>query len=338
VAAAEGFREAGVLPVLKHFPGHGDTGADSHHELPVQPAERSRLDRVELVPFRAALAAGAPAVMTTHILFPALDPELPATLSRPILTGLLREELGFDGLVCTDCLEMRGIADHWGPEEAAVLALRAGADVLLVCHTRETQVRMRDALCRAVREGRLSEDRIGESVRRVGRVRELTAGVREQPPNPGLVSAERYRELEARVSEASLRLLPGSRTLEGWTRADPVVVSGAAWPARALAGTLAARGWTARPLPWDETLAARIADPGTQLVWMALPDEPFPGGRPAEAAARLLADHPRRLVVAAREPYCLDRYPAQVPRLAAWGSQPPHLEALARWLGRRAYG
>ena len=93
-----GFLDAGILPVVKHFPGHGDTGADSHLELPLQPAGRERLEAIELAPFRAALQAGAPAVMTTHILFPALDPELPATLSPAILTGLLRRDMGFDGL------------------------------------------------------------------------------------------------------------------------------------------------------------------------------------------------------------------------------------------------
>ncbi|MGV3722980.1 MAG: beta-N-acetylhexosaminidase, partial [Actinomycetota bacterium] len=170
VAAVAGFREAGILPVIKHFPGHGDTTQDSHLELPVQPAERDRLDAVELAPFRAALAAGAPAVMTTHIMFPALDPQLPATLSHRIITGLLRQELGFDGLVVTDCLEMKGIANQWSPEDTAVLALEAGADMLLVCHTQETQLRMFRALVEAVRGGRLPEARLHQSVERVARV------------------------------------------------------------------------------------------------------------------------------------------------------------------------
>lgn len=328
VAAVQGFREAGVLPVLKHFPGHGDTDADSHFELPVQPAGRSRLDQVELVPFLAALKAGAPAVMSTHILFPRIDPELPATLSPRILTGLLREELGFDGLIITDCLEMRGIADHWGPEEAAVLALQAGADALLVCHTWETQTRMRDAVLKAVREGRLSEERIGQSVRRVQRARELTAGVRERPRNPALVGAEKYRELEASVSEASLKLLPGSRPLRGWKRSDPVIVSGAEIPVRRLAPVLAAEGFTVEARPGGEPGTG----PGSQLIWMALPDEPFPDGRPPVDFARRLVEHPRVLVIGAREPYCLGHYPEELPRLATWGTLPPHVEALARWL------
>lgn len=199
LAAVAGFRDSGVLPVVKHFPGHGDTDSDSHLELPVQPAPRARLNEVELVPFRAAIDAGAPAVMTSHILFQSIDPNLPATLSRAVLSGLLRGELGFDGLIVTDCLEMNGIALHWSPEEAAVLSVEAGADMLLVCHTLDTQRRMHRALCDAVRTGRLPERRLRESAERIAHARELTAAVRAATPRPELVSAPAYRELESRL-------------------------------------------------------------------------------------------------------------------------------------------
>ncbi len=167
-AAVRGFQEdAGILACGKHFPGHGDTDTDSHHALPRIGIGRARLEAVELVPFRAALAAGLSAVMTSHILFPALDAHLPATLSPAILTGLLRGELGFEGLVITDDLEMKGVADGWGAAEAAVLAVLAGADVLLCCHTWETQRQIQRALVGAVETGRLSESRVDESVARV---------------------------------------------------------------------------------------------------------------------------------------------------------------------------
>jgi beta-N-acetylhexosaminidase len=194
LAALAGFREGGVLPVVKHFPGHGDTGVDSHLALPVQPADRERLDRVELPPFRAAIEAGAPVVMSSHILFPALDPDLPATLSPRFLTGLLREELGFTGLIVTDCLEMQGIAARWTPEEAAVLAVSAGADLLVVCHTAATQLRMRDALVAAVRGGRLAESRLRESVARAEAALGQVPGV---PRRPETVGAAAYLKLEA---------------------------------------------------------------------------------------------------------------------------------------------
>ena len=167
-AAVRGFQEdAGILACGKHFPGHGDTDTDSHHALPRIGHDRARLEAVEMVPFRAALEVGLAAVMTSHILFPALDPALPATLSPAILTGLLRGELGFEGLIITDDLEMKGVADGWGAAEAAVLAVLAGADILLCCHTWETQRKIHSALVRTVETGRLTETRVDESVARI---------------------------------------------------------------------------------------------------------------------------------------------------------------------------
>ena len=168
VAAVRGFQEdAGILACGKHFPGHGDTETDSHHALPRIPHPRSRLEAIELVPFRAAIAAGIGAIMTSHIVFPALDAKLPATLSPSILTGLLREEMGFDGLIITDCLEMKGVAEGWGSAEAAVLAALAGADILLCCHTWKTQVAIQSELAAAVRSGRLPVAQIETAVGRI---------------------------------------------------------------------------------------------------------------------------------------------------------------------------
>ena len=168
VAAIYGFQtDASILACGKHFPGHGDTETDSHFALPTIRRSRAALDAVELVPFRAAIAAGLAAIMTAHILFPALDPALPATLSPAILTGLLRQELGFTGLIITDDLEMRGVADRWGAPEAAVLAVLAGADILLCCHEWEAQRSIHAALTAAVRTGRLTESRLDQSLTRI---------------------------------------------------------------------------------------------------------------------------------------------------------------------------
>lgn len=178
VAAVRGFQDdAGILACGKHFPGHGDTDTDSHLALPQIKHSRQRLEDVELVPFRAAMEAGLAAVMTAHILFPALDAERPATLSPAILTGLLRQELGFEGLVITDSLEMRGVADHWGASEAAILAAIAGADILLCCHTPEVQRAIRDALVAAVRSGRLPQARVDESLARIARAKKQWVAV-----------------------------------------------------------------------------------------------------------------------------------------------------------------
>ena len=172
VQAVLGLQEdAGILACGKHFPGHGDTNIDSHLALPRISHGRARLESVEMVPFRAAALAGLGAVMTSHIMFDAIDPGLPATLSPAILTGLLRQQMGFDGLVITDDLEMRGIADHWGAGEAAVLAVLAGADLLLCCHTYSTQQAITAALTEAAASGRIPAARLAESQARIARAK-----------------------------------------------------------------------------------------------------------------------------------------------------------------------
>ncbi|BFU43705.1 glycoside hydrolase family 3 protein [Krasilnikovia sp. MM14-A1004] len=172
-AFVAGLQRAGVAACAKHFPGHGDTSVDSHHAVPVIDRSRAELDDCELRPFRAAIAAGAQAVMTGHLLVPALDPELPATLSRRILTGLLREELGFTGLIVTDGIEMEGVRRRYGLAGAAVRALAAGADAICVGgdHADErTAVLLRDALVAAVRSGELAEERLRDAAERVRRL------------------------------------------------------------------------------------------------------------------------------------------------------------------------
>lgn len=333
IAAVAGLSDAGVLPVIKHFPGHGDTGEDSHLELPTLAIERSRLDTVELPPFAAAVAMGAPAVMSTHILFPALDPDLPSTLSHRILTGILREELGFQGLIVTDCLEMKGIADHWGPEEAAVLAVEAGADMLLVCHTLDTQRRMHQALCEAVRTGRLTEARLQQSVARVQQARDRVASVRGGERHPDRVSAAHYRDLETRVADDALALVADApRTLPPFNHSAPVFVGGAPALARQFAAALAAHDGPATAVASPQEVPAG----GAQVVWIVLPHDPFPDGRPTDQVVDWLLGQRRAVVVAAREPYCLAHYPEPLPRIAAWGALPVHLEAVARALsGKR---
>ncbi|MBI3768348.1 MAG: beta-N-acetylhexosaminidase [Deltaproteobacteria bacterium] len=160
-------RAVGLLTCGKHFPGHGDTTADSHLELPIVDKSRRDLARTELVPFRRAITAGIPMLMTAHVLYAALDPKRPATLSRAILTDLLRRRLGFRGVICSDDLEMRAIADHYGPGEAAVAALAAGADLLLYCHCQDDLRIAIAAVERAVADGRLPERHIAAAHRRV---------------------------------------------------------------------------------------------------------------------------------------------------------------------------
>jgi beta-N-acetylhexosaminidase len=161
-----GVEENGALATAKHFPGHGDTASDSHIDLPVIRVDKDRLERLELVPFRAAIASGASSIMTGHLSIPALepDPNTPATLSRHILTDLLRNELGYQGLVVTDAMDMGGITVRYAPGEAAVRAFEAGADALLMSPVPDAAF---EGLQNAVRSGRVSRERLDASARRI---------------------------------------------------------------------------------------------------------------------------------------------------------------------------
>ena len=175
--AVGAMEEAGtVIPVVKHFPGHGDTSVDSHVDLPVVDKTLDELWQSELVPFDMALSGEywgeqkmdpAPAVMVAHILMTQIDPDLPASLSPAVVTGLLRQEMGYEGVVCTDDLIMAAISDTYGMGEAAVLAVEAGCDLLLVCHEADNLTAAREALLAAVDSGRISMERLDQSVYRI---------------------------------------------------------------------------------------------------------------------------------------------------------------------------
>ena len=170
-----GLQAGGVAAVGKHFPGHGNTAVDSHVQLPTLPHSVRELEQIELVPFRRSIAADTDiaAIMSAHIVFPAVDPSgAPATLSRPVMTGLLRDALGFRGLVLSDDLAgMRAITDHFAPGEAAVRAVQAGVDMLIVGGGLPRQIESRDALLTALRLGTLSRERVDDAVRHVLQVK-----------------------------------------------------------------------------------------------------------------------------------------------------------------------
>ncbi|MCF1598744.1 glycoside hydrolase family 3 protein [Streptomyces muensis] len=207
-AYVTGLQSAGVAACTKHFPGHGDTAVDSHHALPRIDADASVLADRELAPFRAAMAAGTRAVMSAHILVPALDPDHPATLSRPVLTDLLRGELGYTGLIVTDGMEMQAIAATYGIERGSVLAIAAGADAICVgggLADDETVRRLRDALVAAVHAGELPEERLAEAAERVRELARWSATATpategEGRPDVGLVAARRALKLTGAAS------------------------------------------------------------------------------------------------------------------------------------------
>ena len=187
-AFLRGAQAEGVLCCAKHFPGHGDTSSDSHLELPLLSHSRERLERIELPPFRQAIAAGVASVMTAHLLLPSLDPDLPATLSPVVLNDLLRQELGFDGLVVTDALVMEAITGRYGAGEAAVLALEAGADLVLMPADADAAL---DAIVAAIEAGRLSHERLEASLerRRLALARSSSAQQQQSKPATGSSTA-----------------------------------------------------------------------------------------------------------------------------------------------------
>ncbi|GIH52398.1 beta-N-acetylhexosaminidase [Microbispora rosea] len=232
IAWIEGLQSAGVAACAKHFPGHGDTVTDSHLALPAVRASREVIERRDLPPFRAAIAAGVRAVMCGHLLVPAVD-ELPATLSRAVLTGLLREELGFDGLAVTDAIEMRAVAALHEPGEIAVRALAAGADAICVGVSSargESVYALRDAITRAVREGRLAEERLAEAA---GRVRDLAAWYDAQAEARAAAARDADEGLGLAAATAALRATPAEQAAPPLTKA-PLVVHLAARPSQAV--------------------------------------------------------------------------------------------------------
>ncbi len=172
LVTAAGLQDNKVVACGKHFPGHGDTTVDSHKELPVVDVSRERLNATELPPFRRAAAAGIASMMTAHVLYKALDDQQPATLSPAVITHLLRREIGYDGLVLTDDLEMRAIVDHYGPGDSAVRAVEAGCDVLLICKERDREVAAFEAVEKAVASGTITTERLDQSAARIQRVKQ----------------------------------------------------------------------------------------------------------------------------------------------------------------------
>jgi beta-N-acetylhexosaminidase len=171
-AQARGLRAGGVIPCGKHFPGHGATHVDSHDDLPRDERTLDELQQIDLAPFRMAIAEEIEMIMTAHILYPKLDPDAPASRSRRIIDGLLRQQLNYQGVVATDDLEMGAIVRHVAVEQVAVQALHAGVDLLLICHTLDLALTAREACWQALCDGTLSEQRIEESIVRLAALRQ----------------------------------------------------------------------------------------------------------------------------------------------------------------------
>ena len=341
--AVDGFQENGVLACAKHFPGHGDTNIDSHLALPTVHGDWDRINSVELPPFRSVIEAGVGSIMTTHILFPSLDGAAPATVSAPLLTGLLRNRMEFTGLVITDCLEMDAIGKTMGTAQGAVNALKAGADVALVCHTPATQQETIDCILNAVDYGELPERRLDEAVARVlaakGRYITDTGRVGEA------WNAPEHGELERKIAQAAVTVVRNAGGIPAILD-RPVLVVSAHSAGTALAQALESLGVKVETLalephlPDGETAeqlssaAARSQEFGTVIAATA-PREPWSERpmdveRQAVAVRRLHSDFGHRLIaVALKEPYDIRRYPEVSNYLVGYGYSPAVISAIA---------
>jgi beta-N-acetylhexosaminidase len=188
----------GLVPVAKHFPGHGRTALDSHAVLPTVEAPADELARTELAPFRRALDAGCPAVLVAHVRYPALDADRPASLSPAVIEGLLRVELGFDGLVVSDDLEMRAVADGWGVARSAALFLAAGGDLALVCRDAGARAGAAVEVARALESGAIGAGAVQAARHRRQACRRLVLGA-GAPPDPSVIGCREHQELAAEV-------------------------------------------------------------------------------------------------------------------------------------------
>jgi len=340
LAALRGYRAAGVIATVKHFPGHGDTDIDSHLGLPIVHHGNARLTAIELAPFISAFEAGAPALMTAHIIFGALD-ELPATLSRPILTELLREQLGYDGLVFTDALEMRAIADTYGATEAALLSKAAGADVLLPLGRLDHQVASAQALVEAIEAGRLSRSAFESTQRRVERLRSEYALTHALPPFALPDGA--LHDAALNIARRSITVLHGQDSLPLPSTTQVALVDCVlprfsaveeAWERSVLMRELVTRSFphtkslTLSPEPRDDELAAVLAMAERSEVVLLLTRNAFLLERQQQLAQLLLATGKPVIHVAARSPYDAAVISGSVATLLIYGDPVVSLEAL----------
>jgi beta-N-acetylhexosaminidase len=218
LAQIRGYHEGQVLTAVKHFPGHGDTDMDSHLDLPTVNHSMKRLHEVELVPFRQAIQQGVDAVMSAHITFPAIEGKggIPGTLSHRVLTGLLREQMGYQGVIITDDMEMGAIAEHFGSAKAAVRAVQAGADLILISHDEAVQQKAMAALVHAVQQGTIPEKRIDQSVRRILQLKQQRLGAHSivrEPTSEPLPAGKNRSPIADEIAERAVTLVQNPQNI-----------------------------------------------------------------------------------------------------------------------------
>jgi len=337
VATIRAMQASGVLATAKHFPGHGDTSQDSHLDLPAVPHARRRLEAVELLPFRAAIRAGVGAVLTAHIIFPALDSELrPATLS-PVILGLLRRELGFEGLVVTDSMAMRAITDRWPAGEAAVRAVAAGVDIVLACGTLAAQREALEAVRRAVDEGVIPHERVTDAAsrvqaakRRLGLFDRASVSLDQVETRVGIPA---HRTVAEHVAEAAVTLVRDRGSVLPLKPGPIAVVAEdeGAEAATRFVRALAAAGRDAAVVPADALNAAAEAVAFAVLFGSRAAAESDAAARAVRVVLTTLSRGPTA-VVCVGAPYGLAGLPKEAACIAVYGTDPASLGAAARVL------
>ena len=338
-AQIRGYHAGGVATVAKHFPGHGDTAVDSHLGLPEVTHTRAELAAIDLPPFRAAIAAGVDTIMTAHVVLRSVDPSgAPATMSRPVLTGLLRQELGYDGLIVTDALDMGGATADYPPDVAPVAAFLAGADQLVLAPQMDVAYA---AVLGAVRSGQITQRRLDASVRRILRLK-MSRGLFADPyvdvaRAQRVVGAPEHRRAEQAITDRTTTLVRNDAGVLPLTRAPRgVLVTG--WGATATATLGAAIGRREQTVTVRETGAAPTP---------AQIDEAVAAGRDSDlvvvttmnasaaqqALVGALVATGRPVVVAGvRNPYDIARLPSAATYLATYGYTAAAMESLTRVL------
>lgn len=346
--SVRGYMDGGVLCCGKHFPGHGDTAVDSHLGLPCIDKSLKELQQTELVPFAAAIKAGVPALMSSHILFPQIEPDsVPATMSRRIMTDLLRTELGFDGLILSDCMVMDAIQKHYGTPSGVLAAMNAGVDIVFVCSNEGLQRASVEELMRAAEAGELNANAMEDSLRRV---REAKRRYAFTESTDGLASRQEDFAQAAELARRAITRMGG----EGFTadentffcgcadnrvtqaaNADPDAVPFAEAMRRKFGGG----GFVCDTDPSEEQIAAVVeASRGFSKVVMSTCNARAFKGQLALAEAVAGTGRPLA-IVALRSPYDLPLLPRGAYKLCAWDYSRDALSAVAQVLrGGECYG
>jgi beta-N-acetylhexosaminidase len=347
--AVDGIQSMGVSAVAKHFPGHGDTSVDSHRDLPVVPYPLERLQSLELLPFQAATRAGVDGIMTAHLYLPNIEPQhdLPATLSPRVLTGLLRDQLGYQGLILTDALDMDAVKKDRSAASAAVDAFSAGADMLLVAGINsDDRTRLSDgppALLAAVQSGRISEARLNESVLRILEAkarRGILPGAAAAPeaPDASVLNSPQHRALALDVARRAVTLQRDSAGLLPLRSSARILVVEAPSPTRGdvvddqLAGNLleAVQRFAPNAVGASSRDAAQAARSADVIVFGTFDLAQSPSQQ--KLAADLVATGKPVVAVGLRGPYDAAAAPQIGAFLTAYGNRPVHLQAVAEVL------